>query len=522
LSKLKIPDLKFIDDPNSSYKFDIKYKIGDMRNGFPVLPKSKRKKILLLSDDIRLFTGIATQSKTLVSSTIHQFNWVNLGHSIDKQGIGKVFNFDEQIMNELGVEDPSLNLYPNDSYGNPVRLRQMIEAEKPDAIMIFTDPRYWVWLFQMEYEIKNNYKIPIIYWNIWDSSPAPNFNKAYYQTCDLLLGISKQTYQINKTLLEENYYVEGDKIKQLDKPLVHYLPHGINSKTFYPIDETDEDYKNYIEYKNKVLSELNRDEDCFFIFWNNRNIRRKNPGDVILGYKAFCQKLPKEQADKCILFMNTEIVDVNGTDLMANYEALCPEYKIAFSNRKLSNRELNYLYNIADVFPSLASNEGFGLGSCEAIMSGTPVILNVTGGLQDQLGFKDETGKYLQLEHLNDEWLTNSIGTYKKHGEWGTPLFPKVRTIKGHPDTPYIFDDFSDYIQLSEALIDWYKMGREERKQRGKLGREFLLTNGFNDEAIGNQFMSVAGILFNKWVSPKRWSIEKVKKINKKTSGINI
>ena len=37
---------------------------------------------------------------------------------------------------------------------------------------------------------------------------------------------------------------------------------------------------------------------------------------------------------------------------------------------------------------NMASNEGFGLGTCESLMAGTPIIVNVTGGLQDQCGFQ--------------------------------------------------------------------------------------------------------------------------------------
>ena len=50
-------------------------------------------------------------------------------------------------------------------------------------------------------------KIPIIYLNIWDDYPAPMYNKTYYESCDLLLGISKQTVNINKIVL-------GDKAKK--------------------------------------------------------------------------------------------------------------------------------------------------------------------------------------------------------------------------------------------------------------------------------------------------------------------
>ena len=63
-------------------------------------------------------------------------------------------------------------------------------------------------------------KFPIIYLNIWDDYPAPMYNEAYYESCDLLMGISKQTVNINKLVL-------GDKAK--DK-IISYVPHGLNHK----------------------------------------------------------------------------------------------------------------------------------------------------------------------------------------------------------------------------------------------------------------------------------------------------
>ena len=34
---------------------------------------------------------------------------------------------------------------------------------------------------------------------------------------------------------------------------------------------------------------------------------------------------------------------------------------------------------------NISINEGFGLGTCESVI-GTPITVNVTGGLQDQVG----------------------------------------------------------------------------------------------------------------------------------------
>ena len=43
------------------------------------IPQNQRKKILLLSDDIRTQSGVGNQAKEIVLNTAHHFNWVNLG-----------------------------------------------------------------------------------------------------------------------------------------------------------------------------------------------------------------------------------------------------------------------------------------------------------------------------------------------------------------------------------------------------------------------------------------------------------
>ena len=60
--------------------------------------------------------------------------------------------------------------------------------------MHFTDPRFWIWLYNMEHEIRQN--IPIMYYNIWDDWPAPHYNEFFYESSDLIMNISKQTVAI--------------------------------------------------------------------------------------------------------------------------------------------------------------------------------------------------------------------------------------------------------------------------------------------------------------------------------------
>ena len=139
-----------------------------MKKGY--IPKDQRKKILLMCDDIRTHSGIGTVAKEIVIHTCHHFNWVNVGAAIQHPEAGKKMDLSADTQKIAGVDDASVIVYPNSGYGNPSLVRRLIEEENPDAIFIITDPRYWVWLFQMENQIRKN--IPIAYLNIWDDYPT--------------------------------------------------------------------------------------------------------------------------------------------------------------------------------------------------------------------------------------------------------------------------------------------------------------------------------------------------------------
>ncbi len=167
---------------------------------YKYLPKEQRKKVLLLADDIRTHSGIATMAREFVVGTAQHFNWLNLGAAINHPDIGKILDLSESVNKVTGLEDSDVRVIPNNGYGDVTTVRNLIRSEKPSAIFIFTDPRYWTWLFEIEREIRS--KIPIIWLSIWDNWPVPEYNYNYYASCDTLLGISKQTHAMHKMLLE--------------------------------------------------------------------------------------------------------------------------------------------------------------------------------------------------------------------------------------------------------------------------------------------------------------------------------
>lgn len=419
-----------------------------------------KKKILLLSDDLRMTSGIATMSKEFVLGTLHKYDWVQLGAAIKHQEFGSIIDINDDVRKRTGIEDAKLKIIPYNGYGDMTILRKLIKDEKPDAILHFTDPHYWQWLYDNEHEIRQ--QVPLLFYHIWDDLPDPQYNRNYYESCDWLGCISKQTYGIVHRVGKRT---DKSTFKPLEDWQISYVPHGINPELFKPLKTVN------TEALKTFIGEKKYD---FVLFYNNRNIRRKQPSDVIYSFKLFCDQLPKEKSEKCLLLMHTNPIDENGTDLLAVKNDLCPNYDVKFTNVKLEQDMLNELYNMVDCTINIANNEGFGLTTAESLMAGTPIIVNVTGGLQDQCGFNFTEDDYISIGSLHHKEKSMHL---VNEGEWVVPVWPSAINLNGSIPTPYIFDDRVNNDDVAKAIMAVYKMSKKKRKEVGKKGREFMVNN---------------------------------------------
>ena len=461
---------------------------------------SKKKKILLLSDDLRMASGIATMSKALVMGTVDKYDWFQVGAAINHPEAGKVLDVSEDIQKNYGIADANVKILPWNGYGNADLIRQLINTEKPDAILHFTDPRYWIWLYDMEHEIRQN--IPILFYAIWDDLPDPLYNRNYYESCDWIGCISRQTYGIVSRLTALT-----------DKPTwvphkdwqVSYVPHGINSAEYFPTEVP-------AEFRKEVLGDKEYD---FVFFWSNRNIRRKQPADVIMAFKKFCDDLGEEKASKVCLLMHTQPIDDNGTDLPKVYETLAPNCNVIFSDKRRSTTELNYLYNMADTTINIAGNEGFGLTTAESVMAGTPIIVNVTGGLQDQCGFRyNDSGELVTSE---DYIKIGSLHKWRDWedkvtpGPWARPIWSRAQTLAGSVPTPYIWDDKVDIYDVAEAMMDMYNTPKQTLSEGGLKGREsFIGEIGLSSENMCKTLVDGIEGTFENWKPRKSYELFKL------------
>lgn len=451
-----------------------------MKEGY--IPSGERKKILLIADDIRVHSGVAQIAREFVINTCHHYDFACVAGAVKHPDKGKKLDISESMKELAGVDDACVSLFPTDGYGNLEVIRSIIQLESPDAIFIITDPRYYEWLFQNENEFR--VKMPLIYLNIWDDVPAPVYNREFYESCDALFGISKQTVNINKMVLG----------KKAENKVIEFVPHGLNNEVFKPIDESNEKFKTF---KNNLFNGKKYD---FVLLFNSRNIRRKSIPDTLLAWKLFVDQLPESKAKKTALVLKTDPIDGNGTNIpkVIEYFFDGSPTEIIMVGQKISTEEMSFLYNCTDGTILLSSNEGWGLSLTESLLCGNPVIANVTGGMQDQLRFEDNDGNwYTPCPDIP----SNHRGTYKKHGEWAFPVYPSSISLQGSVPTPYIFDDRCSWEDASKQIRALYDLSPTKRKEIGKKGMEWALGDeaGFTSIKMSNRLVSHIDNLFANW-----------------------
>ena len=432
--------------------------------------KANRKRILFLCDDPRLQSGVGTMAREIILGTCGVFNYHVLGGAVSHPERDSRTDMSQEYASLSGIHDASVFIDGVDGYGTQDHVRRILATCDIDAIVHFTDPRQWIWLYHMEREIRQ--QVPLIYYHVWDNDPYPMYNRSYYDSCDAVLCISKLTENMVRQVSSN---LSGEQIR--------YVPHGINDTSFYPITKDkpgkvltiDKRTVTEFAYMEGIKRRMfGGQKPSFVVLYNSRNIRRKSTSDVLYAFELFYRSLDDAGKASVALIMHTDTVDANGTDLNAVREDLCCDSKacVYFSSTKIDTAHLNYFYNVADVTMNLAYNEGFGLTTAESLMAGTPIIATTTGGLQDQFRFCDDESK---VHPFTTEWATNSAyGPHTTHGyspakgcKWGIPLPVVSRTLGGSPPTPYIFEDHTDINDAVDALISMYRLKTKDLEMFG-------------------------------------------------------
>jgi len=400
----------------------------------------KKKKIFVISDHPFSPSGVGTQTKYVIESLIStgEYSFICFGGAI------KHDNYQPQKIEQYGDD---WIVYPVDNYGSQESVRSILRTEKPDMLWFMTDPRFFPWLWEIEDEIRS--LIPMVYYHVWDNYPYPEFNKVWYNSCDYIACISKVTHDIVKTVAPETES--------------QYIPHAVNSKIFKPIEK---------EEIVELREQSGYDKDAFIIFWNNRNAKRKQSGSLIFWFAKFLNKIGR---DKARLIMHTDPNDPNGPDLIAQINKLgLINGEVRFSKQKVEPQHLAAMYNMVDVTVNISDAEGFGLSTLESLSCGTPIIVTMTGGLQEQVTD-------------GENWF-------------GIGIEPSSKAVIGSQDIPFIYEDRINEDDFVNALEKIYKMSKKDRQELGLKGREHV-TKNYNFDNFSETWRETIKNIHNKFGS---------------------
>ena len=424
-----------------------------------------KTKILVLSDHPLSPSGVGTQTKYMIEALLKtgRYQFVCLG------GAMKHHDYTPVTVDPYGKD---FVIVPVDGYGNDETIRSALRKEKPDVLWFMTDPRFYEWLWEIEDEVRA--LVPMIYYHVWDNFPVPMYNKLYYDSTDYVVSISKVTEEIVRTCSPDNFGT--------------HISHAVNSTFFKKLKNADDLEKVNAVRENIVNTsrEFNNPRKKIF-FWNNRNARRKQSGTLIWWFKEWLDKVGH---DKATLLMHTDAQDPHGQDLPHIMERLkIIDGQVLLSTNKITPQELAALYNASDYTINISDAEGFGLSTLESLACGTPIIVNMTGGLQEQ--------------------VTN--GT-----EWfGWGIQPNSKTIIGSLQVPYIYEDRIGQADFEKTMNKALKLPKTKYKKMSDAGMAHVRDN-FSFEVFEKQWVELIDSVhenYGSWETRKnykRWHLMEV------------
>ena len=415
----------------------------------------KKIKLLVLSDHMFSPSGVGTQTRYVMEGLLATGDYTI-------RYLGGAIKHEDYSPKKIEKYGDDLVIYPVDGYGTPEVVRSILRTERPDIVWFMTDPRFWPWLWEMEDEIRA--LAPMVYYHVWDNYPYPDYNEAYYSSNDVIVAISKVTHDIVKNVA----------------PIVesHYIPHAVDPNIFQPLPKEEID-----AFKEQFMPES---KEKFVVFWNNRNARRKMSASVLFYFNEFLNRVGR---DKAQLIMHTDPKDPHGPNLESILHKLDLVHgEVKLSHQKVESQQLSMMYNVSDVTINIADAEGFGLATLESLSCGTPIIVNMTGGLQEQVTD-------------GEDWF-------------GIGIQPTAKAVIGSQEIPFIYEDRVSEGDVVDALLELYNK-REELADIGKLGRNHVIKN-YNFEEFGAKWDELLKSIHDRYGSwetrnhYKRWELIEV------------
>lgn len=268
----------------------------------------------------------------------------------------------------IDVIEEEKKIQSTEIFGRDIILSFM-EKIQPDVLFLYNDIVVICNLFNslLAYKQTHNYKT-ITYLDLVYEYEKPEFICHVDRNSDFVFVFSECW---KRHLIQVG--ISSDKLAA--------LYHGLNETTFYP--------SNTIEARKS----FGISDDDFVILNTNNNSYRKAHD---ISIRAFLQFLKiNDNSPHIKLFINCVLNTKPGYDIMTLIEVECMRLNMSFHTivttniiiskniGKMSDSDLNMLYNACDIGINTAVGEGFGLCNLEHASVGKPQIVTATGALVD-------------------------------------------------------------------------------------------------------------------------------------------
>lgn len=333
----------------------------------------KQKKILCWFDYVAR-TGFATVSKNIVNEIKKYYGNEFILEIVAINYFGEDYMQDEFTL----VTSAKLNDGKRDDFGRNYFLKRLKEIDY-DGVFVCQDLGVVVPIIEVMQFIKNEKK----------EQNKKQFKSIFYfpVDCKLLKQITKDI-EFFDTLVTYTEFGRNEvyRIRPELKGKVKVVPHGNNSKDFYPLPD---------EERKKFRDEYFGENANKFIITNvNRNQPRKDIPNTIFGWIEARQNWPSNLPEP-FLYIHCHPTDPMGWDLRAilwQYDDLVEDehYKLLpkkYEQTMAGIDVLNSVYNASDVYLTTTLGEGWGLTFSEAAACKVPVIAPYTTSFMEMSGY---------------------------------------------------------------------------------------------------------------------------------------
>jgi len=303
-------------------------------------------------------------------------------------------------------------------------------------------------------------------------------------------GIALCDYPISYTEFGKDEMLRFDTDKLNLKNRVEIIPHGVNTKDFYPLK--DEEIK---EFRKRYFQNEVKDDDFLIVNVSRNQIRK----DLMSTLKAYAEY--KKINDKAKLYLHSKRNDVGG-DLweiakqvgLKETDILLP---INFNEMYgFPIETINKIYNSADVLLTTTLGEGWGFINTEAMAVNKIIIAPANSSIPEIIGMKDIYEKEVNIDYI--EKNINTLRGIPVKSGYGLNDFICMGIIDNGVIRPKT--DIEDIV----VKLDWVYKNKDKANKIAQQGYNWVQTISWDN--VVNKWEQIFDKAYNE--------LEKQRKIN--------